>query len=70
MKEHPFYSPTVTPLKTKCPVDYRWIECPSNEYGQVCRTCCNYNPLRMLYLAETGSMIFIPMEVLLNDCKV
>lgn len=67
MEEHPLYYPTVPPLQTKCPVDYRWEECSSNEYGQVCRTCCNYNPLRMLCLAQTGSMIYVPMEVLFRE---
>lgn len=70
-KEHPLYYPTVPSLQTKCPINYDWSNCSSSEYGMECRTCCNYNPLRMLYEKTSNRVdIVVPEEVLLEDCKV
>lgn len=70
-KEYPLYYPTVPLLQTKCPVNYDWENCSSSEYELECRTCCNYNPLRMLYESEkNGTKIIVPRSVLLDDCKV
>jgi len=59
-------------LDTKCPVGYDWIKCPYKEHEVYCRTCVNYNPLRMLYEKELNSRIIlnIPIQVLLNDAKI
>lgn len=68
---NPVYYPTVSTLKTKCPVNYDWNKCSSKEYGTSCRTCANYNPLRMLYEKESSSVYFgVPMVVLLADAKI
>ena len=69
-KYHPVHYPTVPPLKTKCSINYDWTNCSASEYGNVCRTCCFYNPLRMLYEQEAnGTKIMVPRAVLLADCK-
>ena len=68
---HPLYYPTVPSLQTKCPINYDWDNCSSKEYHLECRTCCNYNPLRMLYEEAANNIkICIPREVLLDDCIV
>ena len=68
---HQLYYPTVPSLQTKCPINYDWENCSSKEYNLECRTCANYNPLRMLYEeAANGVKICVPREVLLSDCKV
>lgn len=70
---HPVYYPIIPSLKTKCPVNYDWDKCSSKEYGVSCRTCANYNPLRMLYEKEWSNGILslgVPMEVLLVDAKI
>ena len=70
-KMNPLYYPTVPPLQTKCPINYDWSNCSSSEYEMKCRTCCNYNPLRMLYEKTANRVdIVVPEEVLLEDCKV
>ena len=69
--KHPLYYPIVPSLQTKCPIDYNWCKCSSKEYDLECRTCANYNPLRMLYEeAANGVKICVPKEVLLSDCKI
>lgn len=70
-KHHPLYYPTVPSLQEKCPVNYDWAICSSSEYGEVCRTCCHYNPLRMLYESDkNGIKIVVPKDVFLDDCRV
>ena len=69
---HPVYYPTLPSLKTKCPVKYDYNKCSSKEYGMSCRTCANYNPLRILYEKELSVgciSLGVPMEVLLDDAK-
>lgn len=69
--KHPLYYPSVPPLQTQCPIGYNWENCSSKEYNLECRTCADYNPLRMLYEeAANGIKICIPREVLLDDCKI
>lgn len=70
--EHPIYYPTVPSLDTKCPVGYDWFKCSSKEHGMRCRTCANYNPLRMLYEKELkpGIYLGVPLQVLLSDVKI
>lgn len=69
-KDHPLYYPTVPSLQKSCPVGYDWENCSSSEYDLECRTCCHYNPLRMLYEQEAnGIKIVVPRGVLLDDCK-
>lgn len=65
------YSMTLS-LDTKCPVGYDYLKCSSKEYGMSCRTCVNYNPLRMLYEKELkpGVMLKVPLQVLLDDAKI
>lgn len=69
--EHPVYYSRVPSLSTKCPVGYDWFKCSSKEHGVCCRTCANYNPLRMLYEKELKSGIYlgVPLQVLLADAK-
>ena len=63
--------PTVPTIKTKCPINYDLDECSSKEYGYECRTCVNYNPLRMLYEKEkNGIKLGVPIEVVLDDAIV
>ena len=70
-RSHPLYSFYVPSLQTKCPINYDWDNCSSKEYNLKCRTCANYNPLRMLYEeAANGIKICVPIEVLLDDCKI
>lgn len=65
------YCPTVPPLRTSCPINYDLEECSSKEYGYECRTCVNYNPLRMLYEKEkNGVKLGVPIEVVLADAKI
>lgn len=69
---HPVYYPTLPPLKTQCPIKYDYNKCSSKECEMSCRTCVNYNPLRMLYERElkSGTLSFgVPIEVLLADAK-
>ena len=65
------YCTTVPPLSLKCPLNYNLEECSSKEYGYECRTCVNYNPLRMLYEKEkNGIKLGVPIEVVLDDARV
>lgn len=60
-------------MKTKCPINYDYNKCSSKEFEMCCRTCVNYNPLRMLYENELnkGSLnLGVPIEVLLSDAKI
>lgn len=70
--EHPLYYPTTPSLNTQCPVSYDFLKCSSKEYGMCCRTCVNYNPLRMLYEKELkpGIMLRVPLQILLADAKI
>ena len=70
--EHPVYYPRTPSLDTKCPVGYDLFKCSSKEYGMRCRTCANYNPLRMLYEKELkpGIKLGVPLQVLLSDAKI
>ena len=70
--EHSVYSPRTPSLDTKCPVGYDWLKCSSKKHGMCCRTCVNYNPLRMLYEKELkpGIMLKVPLQVLLDDAKI
>ena len=70
--EHSLYYPTAPSLNTECPVRYDWLKCSSNSCGMCCRTCANYNPLRMLYQKELtpGIMFGVPLQVLLADAKI
>lgn len=54
----------------RCPIAYDYGECSSKESGLSCRTCCHYNPIRILYHANINPEmeIGVPMEVLLDDC--
>lgn len=62
---------TVPTINTKCPINYDLDECSSKEYGYECRTCVNYNPLRMLYEKEkNGVKLGVPIEVVLDDAIV
>ena len=70
-KIHKPYYPTVPSLKTNCPINYDWENCSSSEYGYECRTCCNYNPLRMLYETTVNkTKLGVPEEVLYGDCRI
>lgn len=71
-RTHMLYPSTTVPtFYTKCPMNYNLDECSSKEYGYECRTCCNYNPLRMLYEKEkNGVKLGVPMEVILDDAIV
>lgn len=71
-KEHPIYYQRCPFLYTKCPVKYEWLKCSSKRYGMCCRTCANYNPLRMLYEKELkpGNILGVPLQVLLADAKI
>lgn len=70
--EYPVYYPRIPSLDTKCPVGYDFLKCSSNKHGMCCRTCVNYNPLRMLYEKELnlGIMFGVPLQVLLADAKI
>jgi hypothetical protein len=68
-KDHPLYSVPLQ-LQTKCPINYDWNNCSSSEYGLECRTCCHYNPLRMMYEHIQGTQLVVPKDVLLDDCRV
>lgn len=70
--EHPVYYPRVPSLSTKCPVGYDWFKCSSKEHEMCCRTCANFNPLRMLYEKELkpGIKFGVPLQVLLTDAKI
>lgn len=70
--EHPVYSPMTPSINTKCPVGYDWFKCSSKEKGMYCRTCANYNPLRMLYEKElkTGIKLGVPLQVLWADAEI
>ena len=70
--EHPVYYPTIPSLNTKCPVGYDLFKCSSKEHGMCCRTCANYNPLRILYEKELkpGIWLGVPLQVLLADAKI
>lgn len=70
--EHLVNYPMTLSLYTKCPVGYDYLKCSSKEYGMSCRTCVNYNPLRMLYEKELkpGVMLKVPLQVLLDDAKI
>lgn len=70
--EYPVHCPRTPSLDTKCPVGYDWFKCSSKEHGMCCRTCANYNPLRMLYEKELkpGIMLKVPLQVLLVDAKI
>ena len=62
---------TVPTINTKCPIRYNLDECSSKEYGYECRTCMNYNPLRMLYEKEKNDVkLGVPIEVVLDDAIV
>ena len=68
---HMPYYPTVPSLSINCPIKYNLDECSSKEYGYECRTCVNYNPLRMLYEKEkNGVKLGVPIEVVLADAKI
>lgn len=70
-KDYNVYYPTVPTLQTNCPIDYKWNECSSSEYGLCCRTCANYNPLRMLYENVVNKTeLGVPYDVLLDDCRI
>ena len=72
-KENPVYYPTLPPLSTNCPVNYNWDNCSSKEFNMRCRTCANYNPLRMLYELHNQKeniQLSVPMEVILDDAKI
>ena len=72
-RDNPVYYPTVPTLKTKCPVNYDCDACSSKEYNMRCRTCANYNPLRMLYELHNQKekiQLSVPMEVILDDAKI
>ena len=58
-------------LSTNCPLlNYNLSECSSKEYGYECRTCINYNPLRMLYEKETnGVKLGVSIEVIMDDAR-
>lgn len=65
------YCTTVPTFNTNCPLNYNLAECSSKEYGYECRTCANYNPLRMLYEKEkNGVKLGVPIEVVLDDAIV
>lgn len=70
--EHKVYYPRTPSLNTYCPVKYDWYKCSSSGYGMCCRTCANYNPLRMLYEKEInpGIVFGVPLQVLLADAKI
>lgn len=70
--EHPIYYSRTPSLNTKCPVGYDWFKCSSKEHGACCRTCANYNPLRMIYEKELkpGIELGVPLQVLLTDAKI
>lgn len=70
--EHPVYYPMIPSINTKCPVGYDWFKCSSKKQGMCCRTCANYNPLRMLYEKELkpGIKLGVPLQVLLDDVKI
>ena len=70
--EHPVYYPKTPSLDTKCPVEYNYLNCSSKKYGMSCRTCVNYNPIRMLYEKELkpGITLRVPLQVLLSDAKI
>lgn len=70
--EHPVYYPRPLSLDTKCPVGYDWFKCSSKEHEMCCRTCANYNPLRMLYekKLKPGIYLGVPLQVLLDDAKI
>lgn len=70
-KMYGVYYPSVPPLSTKCPLNYNLAECSSKEYRYECRSCENYNPLRMLYEKEkNGVKLGVPMEVILDDARI
>lgn len=70
-RTHMVYYPTVPSLSTKCPLNYDLAECSSKEYGYECRTCANYNLLRMLYEKEkNGVKLGVPTEVVLDDARI
>lgn len=65
------YYPTVPSLSERCPVNYNYRLCSSSEYGNVCRTCCHYNPLRMLYEHyKNETLLETPRDVLLLDADI
>ena len=65
------YCITVPIINTKCPIRYNSDECSSKEYSYECRTCVNYNPLRMLYEKEKNDVkLGVPIEVVLDDAIV
>lgn len=70
--EHPVHYPRTPSLDTKCPVGYDLFKCSSKKYEMCCRTCANYNPLRMLYEKELkpGIKLGVPLQVLLDDAKI
>lgn len=70
-RTHILYYPKVSSLSINCPIKYDFDECSSKEYGYECRTCVNYNPLRMLYEKEkNGVKLGVPIEVVLADAKI
>ena len=72
-ERNPIWYFTKPPLTALCPINYDWDKCSEKEYRMSCRTCINYNPLRMLYEKEfkKGNLKFgVPMEVLLIDVEI
>lgn len=70
--EYPVYYLMTPSLNTKCLIGYDYLKCSSKEQGMCCRTCANYNPLRMLYEKELkpGIKLGVPLQVLLDDAKI
>lgn len=68
-RDNPTYYPaTPSYAKTVCPVDYCLENCSSFDEGYCCRTCANYNPVRILIdykNNETG----VPFGVLYEDAQ-
>ena len=70
-KIHKVYYPTAPSLSTTCSINYDWNNCSSKENYLHCRTCCNYNPLRMLYEHIANRVeLGVPIDVLLEDCGI
>lgn len=65
---NPWYNAIPSYKNTDCPISYKLEECSSFENGYCCRTCTNYNPIRILIKYknnETG----IPYTVLGGDAE-
>lgn len=54
-------------FQRNCPINWDFNKCSSNEHVDNCRSCCNYNPLKILLNNDIKSSLNISRSILYQD---